>query len=157
MRRHWPAVEDLFKLLAYILKLEDDDGLDLYFTSSFEKHHHKHTTPLRDRIHRQMTERNKGHSDMSRTLEHVLGDYTLAVERQPRGTKRRKGLNVYIFTDGIWNPSCDIVPAIDNCVKSMMRHRVPEKEVGLQFISFGNDTEGLNRLRLVDNYLELRL
>jgi hypothetical protein len=60
---------------------------------------------------------------------------------------------VYIFTDAIWTPLCDIVPAIDKMVETLVTHKLPEKPVGLRFISFGGDAECLKRLRLVDNYL----
>jgi len=41
-------------------------------------------------------------------------------------------------------------------VEKLVAHNLPEKQVGLQFISFGDDAEGLKRLRLVDNYLVLK-
>jgi hypothetical protein len=38
-------------------------------------------------------------------------------------------------------------------VGKLVALKLPEKQVGLQFISFGDDAECLNRLKLVDNYL----
>jgi hypothetical protein len=41
-------------------------------------------------------------------------------------------------------------------VETLVALKLPEKQVGLQFISFGDDEEGLKRLKLVDNYLVLK-
>jgi hypothetical protein len=38
-------------------------------------------------------------------------------------------------------------------VETLVTHKLPEKQVGLQFISFGDDAECLKRLKLVDSYL----
>jgi hypothetical protein len=157
MREHWPEVLDLFKIIAYILKSKDKDGLDLYFTSSIKKYHDKNSGPLYEVIMKKGNEPERGRSDMSGSLEQVLGDYMRATKDAIRQNKTHRSLNVYILTDGKWNPKCNIVPAIDKIVSFMDSHKLPEKTVGLQFIRFGADAEGGRKLQLVDNYLNLPL
>jgi len=151
MRQHWPEVKKVFGILAYMVKTFDPDGLDLYFTQSPEKHHHKHTKYLVNIVDKRMDNLEKGRSDISIRLDAILNAH-IAQLRRPLAIHHP--LNVYILTDGIWTPSCNIVPAIDKTVNMMVELSL-RKQVGLQFISFGTDPEGLARMELVDNRLGL--
>lgn len=157
MRPYWKKVQDLFRILAYILKSMDKDGLDLYFTSSNKKYHHNHTTRLVEEVERRGEVKNRGSNDMSDRLEQILGEHGTAIKQASRAGRLPKALNVYVFTDGKWDPRSNIVPSIDTIVNLMHTLQVPEKNVGLQFIRFGDYEEGLKKLRLVDNYLDLPL
>ena len=153
MRLYWPEVTQLFGILAYIIKSHDKDGLDLYFPLTKKPFHEKHSKRLVSTVEKNMDEKHKGPSDISYILERVLGDYA----RRLHGTRGQNvpQLNVYVFTDGRWTTSCNVVPAIDNVVRAMVEHNLPEKQVGLQFVSFGDDKDGLARLQLLDNCLGL--
>jgi len=113
MRVHWADVEKVFGILAYMSKTLDSNGLDLYFTQSREKFHEKHSTQLVAIVRKRMVTKKKGLSDMSTRLEHILEEYISSLKRGQRtGVGKVPHLSIYIFTDGIWTPSCDIVPII---------------------------------------------
>lgn len=154
MRRHWPELTKVFGILAYMIKPHDKDGLDVCFTSSKTLSNEKHTSKLVAIIEKKMNEKDKGWRDISGTLESVLGGYARKLKTRT-GVQNVRPLNVYILTDGCWTPSCDVVPAIDNIVNTLLELKLPEKQVGLQFISFGDDKDGLARLKLLDSYLGL--
>lgn len=63
-----------------------------------------------------------------------------------------RSLNVYIFTDGIWQPECDLKPLIRRVVNKLKGNE-PYK-VGIQFISFGEDARGLESLETLDDFLD---
>ena len=90
---------------------------------------------------------------MSASLDKILSKYA-ALLRQERENARE--LNVYIFTDGVWNPDCDVVPEIDKIVQTILELNLSQRKIGLQFISFGDDEDGLARLNLLDNCLGLQ-
>lgn len=153
---HWADVEKVFGILAYMSKTLDSNGLDLYFTQSREKFHEKHSTQLVAIVRKRMVTKKKGLSDMSTRLEHILEEYISSLKRGQRtGVGKVPHLSIYIFTDGIWTPSCDIVPIIKKTVMAMVELGLSKKQVGLQFVSFGNSADGLGRMRLVDDHLGL--
>jgi hypothetical protein len=153
---HWEDMTELLGIIAYMIKSFDKDGLDLYFAQSNAKHNGDTSSKLVSIVEKRKHEEDLGYTDMSVRLEQILGEYATKMQRQIWQNIPTRGLNVYIFTDAIWTPLCDIVPAIDKMVEKMVAHNLPEKQVGLQFISFGDDAECLKRLRLVDNYLVLK-
>jgi hypothetical protein len=153
MQKHWPAVLRLLSILAYLIKSKDKDGLDLYFTQSDKTLHANNSSGLVKCAKREMMARDKGWCDMSASLDKILSKYA-ALLRQERENARE--LNVYIFTDGVWNPDCDVVPEIDKIVQTILELNLSQRKIGLQFISFGDDEDGLARLNLLDNCLGLQ-
>jgi hypothetical protein len=152
-KHHWDDMTELLGIIAYMIKSFDKDGIDLYFAQSNAKHNGDTSSKLVNIVERRKHEEDLGYTDMSVRLEQILGEYASKIQRQSWQSIITRGLNVYIFTDAVWTPLCDIVPAIDKMVGKLVALNLPEKQVGLQFISFGNDAESLKRLRLVDNYL----
>ena len=136
-----------------MIKSHDRDGLDLYFPQTVKPFNDKHSSKLVSIIEKNMDEKNKGPNDNSYILERVLGGYARRLE-QTNGHNVPQ-LNVYVFTNGRWTTSCNIVPAIDNIVRIIVNLNLPEKQVSLQFISFSDDKNRLARLQLLDNCLGL--
>lgn len=152
-KHHWEDMTELLGIMAYMIKSFDKDGIDLYFAQSNTKHNEDTSSKLVTIVEKRKHEEGLGYTDMSVRLEQILGEYASKIQRQSWQNIITRGLNLYIFTDAIWTPLCDIVPAIDKMVGKLVAFNLPEKQVGLQFISFGDDAECLKRLRLVDNYL----
>ena len=152
-KHHWEDMTELLGIITYMIKSFDKDGLDLYFAHSNAKHNGDTSSKLVSIVKKRKHDKDLGYTDMSVRLEQILGEYAGKIQREWRQNVIPRGLNVYIFTDAIWTPLCDIVPAIDKMVETLVAHKLPEKQVGLQLISFGDDVEGLKRLKLVDNYL----
>ncbi len=146
---------ELLGIIAYMIKTHDKNGLDMYFATSTSMYHEATSSKLVDIVRKKELCENMGWTDMSVPLEKVLGEYGNKIQREKRKGIPSRGLNVYIFTDALWISTCNIVPAIDKMVSELITHQLPEKQVGLQFISFGDDREGLDRLKLVDNCLGL--
>jgi hypothetical protein len=158
---YWDEMMSVFEILAYIVKEADDDGIDLYFTMSGEKHHNKNASPLVEIVKKR---RPRGTSEISFRLEAILDSYKSRLNEQ-QGLRRSrsmfaskkdvKPLNLYIFTDGAWQHGSDAAPAIRSLVKDLHKLELPAKQVGIQFISFGGNKNNLERLEHLDDGLGL--
>ncbi|CAG8952521.1 hypothetical protein HYFRA_00009625 [Hymenoscyphus fraxineus] len=164
MKNHWDEMSILFGVLAYIVKKSDDDGIDLYFSMSETRHHHPDTKKLIEVVNRRKSHL-EGHSSINVRLQHVLGEYNTKLRNQI--ALRRSGnphipfrdikpLSVYVFTDGVWTPRTDPQPAIESIVGSLEELNANPGQVGIQFISFGQDPKPLERLERLDKGLKLK-
>ena len=153
---------DLFALLAYVVKRTDPDGIELRFTMSPERRAKaRDTGPLLRTLD---TAPFSGESNIRTQLGEILQDYHAKLRdqkptrslfgrlRSPRPVRRQ---NVYIFTDGVWQPNCDATDLIRKLVKSLDENSMEREQFGIQFIRFGNDPEGVNRLNHLDSGLGL--
>jgi hypothetical protein len=150
---YWDDMTELLSIITYMIKSFDEDGLDLYFANSNVKYKVDTSKKIVGIVEKRKRDKDFGLTDMTFRLERILDEYARKLQLERWKNNPPRGLNVYIFTDARWTQFCDIVPAIDKMVETLVALKLPEKQVGLQFISFGDDEEGLKRLKLVDNYL----
>jgi hypothetical protein len=153
---HWDEVTDVFEALSYILKKVDPNGLDLSFTvSGHSLKNCKETTSLLQLI-RDQRERLRGATDMNLKLTKLLEDYQTALEKpKSRFRKAVRPLNLYILTNGIWEAKCDAEGPIRRLINKLADLNKGRIQVGIEFISFGNDTAGIQRLDYLDSGLDL--
>ncbi len=158
MGRHWKEVRDVFAHLAYIVKDTDPDGIELLFTMSSDKHISRRTTPFLAVLD---GKRPQGDSNIRSPLSEVLKEYQERLKGQKtslwlrRRQPRRQTL--YVFTDGIWQPDCDVTEIIKHLVDCLKEHNLYREQFGIQFIRFGDDTEGVKRLEHLDSGLKLSM
>ena len=164
MKPYCSEVRDLFELLVYMVKSKDPDGIDLHFT-----------------IRRDKKTRAKNTRQLLRTLDMVSysdtsnirlelgkilqGYHTKLRDQDPprlpflkmRARRPARPMTVYILTDGVWQPDCDLAPLIENLVNNLGRHSMEREQFGIQFIRFGDDPEGKIRLDQLDSGLGLSM
>ena len=162
MKEHWDSVVDLFRVLAWLVKKYDDDGLDMHFTVSEVKAKNKSfkdTTPA-VKILREMREKLISPSNIDLRLGTILEDYLDEVkEPKSKGSwsrfkpKKVKPLSLYVFTDGEWAGSDGVAP-LEAMIERYKNLRTPKKtQIGIQFIRFGNGSDGVSRLGYLDSGL----
>ncbi|RFU28626.1 hypothetical protein B7463_g7721, partial [Scytalidium lignicola] len=165
MEPHWHDVIALLGVLAWMIKDADPDGLELYFTvSDGVPIRAKDTTPL---VNALTSASRLGATNITFSLSNILDGYQSKLrEQKPRrspwktprkGLKDVRRMSLYIFTDGKWEGSDDAVTPIRNLVNHLKHLGFEKGQVGIQFISFGNDPEGLKRLKILDDGLGLDL
>ena len=157
MEPHWEWLIKVFEALTYILKDVDPNGLDLSFTICRETlKKTKRTTSLVELV-KSRSELLKGTTDMNLRLSEILDTYQTELEK-PKTFLRKSVLpmNLYILTDGIWEPNCDPAGPITNLVNKLNKLHKGRVQVGIQFISFGNNAGAINRLNILDSGLGLR-
>ena len=157
MEPHWKRVTRVFEALSYILKDVDPNGLDLSFTISGDTlKKTKRTSKLVEMV-KLRSKHLKGTTDMNLKLTEILVTYQTELEK-PKGFFGKPILprNLYILTDGVWEPNCDAAAPIKNLVNKLIKLDKGRVQVGIQFISFGENTAALERLDILDSGLGLK-
>lgn len=156
MLRHKEDLLRLLRVVVYLVKHTDEDGVDLYFARDLTSVHANNATRLVESVkqHKFAAE-----CDITRILEELLTDYGAKLEKQHNHPflSKVQPLNLYVFTDAVWTPTCNVVLAIDTIVARLTSLGKYEKQIGIQFISFGNIPDSLRRLGILDSKLGLPL
>ena len=154
MTAHEAEVKRILGILAYLVKDSDPDGLELYFTCSKKKFKEKDPTKL---VTGFTTNKPGGLTDIRIRLGSIIDDYIKGFDRNwlKRKLKPVRSLNIYVLTDGIFQPNTDLTPPLQRLINKLNEHG--QYQVGIQFISFGNDTEALKRLDEWDDKLSLSM
>lgn len=151
---------EVTRLLAYLLKRHDDDGIELWFTGRREKVRSRTSTELEQAVKstKQGLER---HSDMAISLSEILTPYRQKMAKYSRKTgdsrlprlfgRPPKKLMLYVLTDGIWRPGSNPHEVINKLVETMTTNDYERRYVGIQFIRFGDNLEGQEKLQALDD------
>ncbi|OCL06940.1 hypothetical protein AOQ84DRAFT_67856, partial [Glonium stellatum] len=170
MRNHWDDVISLIDVLAYIVKSTDDDGVDLYFTiCKALRRDEKKTKDLiqfaKDHRPDPQKPRSERLTNMDHSLASILHQYRERLEkdyqrvrseesswfsRVPRPVRK---LNLYVLTDGLWQPESNGVKPIKALISTLESLKSQDDQVGIQFIQFGDEEEGTKCLSYLDNGL----
>ena len=159
MEEYWKDVLDLFGIMAYMVKTFDEDGIELHFSMSPDHYREKHTTPLLKKLKQRKP---MGFSNIKPRLNSILGDYQKKINSKHlfgrnRLSKVARPLTLYVFTDGAWQDGENVERPIRNLVEEIEKLKLREDQVGVQFIRFGNNEDGKNRLEILDSGLDLSL
>ena len=164
MATHVAEIKRLTVLLAYMVKNSNPDGVDMYFTKSTLKIKSEKKTKNLSRAFTNVIF--EGSSNMEWKLGQILDEYKSKLGTQSRAKwfllhkpqlQAVRPLSIYVLTDGVWQPKCDVRVTIANFVESLQQHKLLNKQVGIQFIRFGNNQEGGERLAELDSKLNLSL
>ncbi|KAH7313156.1 hypothetical protein BKA65DRAFT_517427 [Rhexocercosporidium sp. MPI-PUGE-AT-0058] len=155
MVKHWPDVTKVIEGLSYILKDADKDGLDLYFTISAQSTlQEKHTSSLVRLVERHKQRDPDANTEINFRLNQILDRYKAKLDNNGWWSKKPpKPLSLYILTNGVWEAECKPEIPIKNVVQKLQDLRKDREQIGIQFISFGNDKIGMERLRHLDDDL----
>jgi hypothetical protein len=158
MESYWNDVVHTFGALAYLVKEMDPDGIELRFVNSCsEDGQAKHRKQLRKKLEKVKP---GGQCDMGIALNKILPRcYPDRVDKRSswRGRPVEKaGFNIYILTDGVWSQGEDDLCGVQKHIQILVEKLKASgklKHVGIQFIRFGNDRAGKERLRRLDDEL----
>ena len=141
MAQHWKEATACVRLLAYLLKTTDPDGIDLYFLGCSRYQLQSHFSTRVDGIMREVVPDKRG--DLGEALRKFV-DFRREVasdSKRTMKTKAQRPLSVYILTDGKApvfgrESGAESFQDIADILRSTER---PRAHLGLQFIQFGND------------------
>ncbi|KAL8946997.1 MAG: hypothetical protein Q9222_006679 [Ikaeria aurantiellina] len=161
MYDHRKEVKRVLELLSYMTVPYDPDSLDLDFTTDSKKHKPKRVKQVLKLFDERLS---KGTPDMRERFAPILEDYqdrfgrkntwTRMLHRNSTPPVGPRRLSLYVLTNGIWQPGCDLVTEIKTLVKLLQEHNMTNKYIGIQFIRFGHDKKGKERLRMLDSGLQ---
>ncbi|CAG1976420.1 unnamed protein product [Fusarium graminearum] len=131
------------RVISYTVKVSDQNGMDLYFTSDSVKHQSSgNSSYFEDSIKNKWTV--KGSCDMKKCLEDVM-----------EGVVRSgmKPTSIYIFTDGVWDLDHDpeVDKVIHGSIERLVNNGKEPKDLMFQFIQFGDNDIGYSRLKYLDD------
>ena len=161
MKPYWWNARELLGLLFYLVKRADPDGVDLHFTSPAK--HYKRIKKTADvlEIFDQHKPRSQSHCDMSFHLSSIVNEYQRKLTKihgsrsifDKIRSQETRPLSLYIFTDAIWQPRCDVAPVVKSLVNTINQQNLLKQQAGIQFIRFGDSKEGMKRLQDLDNLM----
>ena len=152
MKAHEAGVKRILGILAYLVKDSDPDGLELFFTCSKKKIKDKDPAKL---VAGFAANKPGGLTDIRTRLTLIIDNYIKRFDRNwfLKKVKPDRSLNIYVLTDGIWQSVTDLTPLIQRLIKKLSEDG--RYQVGIQFISFGNDPDAIKRLNHLDDNLGL--
>lgn len=171
MAPYWTEVKNVVKLLGWLLKDNDDDGIELCFTgepSAPYRAPKKRSSRLQDPLRQRSAKELRSTTDITWRLSNILNGYLVKLERHRSmrsGTWRSfvsrrpedsniKPLMLYVLTDGIWEDKSDPSSVIKEAAARLQQLDKPSDQVGIQFIRFGDDQESVQKLQRLDSGLD---
>ncbi|KAF4981161.1 hypothetical protein FZEAL_2995 [Fusarium zealandicum] len=144
MSPHMDNVAKTARVIGYVAKTADNDGMDLYFASDTTKSRTcKSSTAVEAAIRKAKAV--EGSCNMQRCLVDIL---------EPVWKKLERGMSasIYVYTDGVWEPGEDQVKSvIKEAIRRLSKAHKPAITLMFQFIQFGEDAKGTERLEYLDD------
>lgn len=156
--------------LAYLVKNYDPNGIDLKFTQSSRK------VTNATKSKKFMEEFDRVEFEGETAMNIILGDLLRAHKRritesitESRGImgkvirkvrpQNTRPLSLYILTNGKWLPGSEPDGVIRDMVDFLDKHKddVHEKQVAIQFVSFGDAQTALDLLDFLDDEMKLKM
>ncbi|EXJ93480.1 hypothetical protein A1O1_01872 [Capronia coronata CBS 617.96] len=150
---HWGQLLSLYQNLIYMVKKKhlDPNGSELQFIISDQRKEARHTSELVQMV-AGMKYQVKGESNLAARLNNIFTEYRNKLTKKSSA----RPVSIYVFTDGYWQGGKHeevVGHAIEKMVRFLEKENYPDNMVGIQFIRFGNDPEGVERLRWLDEDL----
>ncbi|KAF7531296.1 hypothetical protein G7054_g8990 [Neopestalotiopsis clavispora] len=157
MLPHWNHAMYLIRILTWRALGYDEDGMELYFTETLDhvkqKKNQKVTDFLNVMTKAKPNMRNSASSNgIVKTLNNILNNPLQPPQDRPK--------TIIILTDGVWEGLAN-----DEAMDSLIRYhldalpedvkRLDKRPITFQFISFGYNKEALERLRRLDDDIQL--
>lgn len=162
MRKHWDNVEQCASLLAFCTTPYDKNGIDLRFMISGTKHNSNDYNSITRKVGRAQPPIVDSKFAQIANINNVLGGVLEKYQEKVEGRRRRsiissaprlKKLILFVLTDGLWGPHSDAEEPIKNLVERIRLCGLPGNQIGVQFIKFGDDPDGAERLQKLDDFL----
>ncbi|KAK6719667.1 hypothetical protein SNK05_002799 [Fusarium graminearum] len=144
MSCHKQQVMKTARVVGYVAKVADDNGMELYAASEVAQNplRCKNSSKIEKGIKEMKTV--SGTCDMRRCLDMILDRVLVGDKVKPTG--------IYIYTDGIWELGADRVQfTIQRAIDHLIKCHQPSTTIMFQFIQFGRDSQGSKRLKYLDD------
>jgi hypothetical protein len=111
------------------------------------------STSSSDLIDYARTVHTRGDTDMEDALGSVTNEYEnkLILQSLGRQTTSLLPLSIYILTDGVWARGGSPDAPMLALTETLKKYHLTRRQVGIQFITFGHNREGLEYMRLLDD------
>jgi hypothetical protein len=144
MKNHRQGVMRTARVISYVAKVTDNNGMELYAASEATKKPRvcKTSAQIEKAIGKMKVV--NGTCNMWKSLDLILD--RILVGRKVKPT------SIYVYTDGIWEPGADEVRrAIRRAIDYLIECNQSSSTLMFQFIQFGDDAVGSARLEYLDD------
>ncbi|KAF5590973.1 serine threonine kinase [Fusarium pseudocircinatum] len=144
MEEHKPKAMKTARVISYVAKIADDNGMEVFAASETAKKPVICTSSGKvEKVIKKM-KTVKGKCNMHKCLDDILNRVLVVGQFRPT--------SIYIYTDGVWEPAEDGVKLlISRAIDFLDRHGYKSSALMFQFIRFGNDPTGTERLDYLDD------
>jgi hypothetical protein len=146
MKPHEAEVESMVDLLGWTLKDFDPDKIEMRLAVANERIESNNSSDLVESLGKSNFQAT---CNMSHCLGELFEDYKKKIGIHGQGYYTRP-MNIYILTNGIWQTPCEVEEQITDFVKFLEEHRLNRRQVGIQFIRYGENQLGMGRLHNLD-------
>ncbi|KAF2263815.1 kinase-like protein [Lojkania enalia] len=159
MRQHWSKVGDVLNAISYLGKGTSRGHMELHFTNSKEWKRSRNQQKLL-RLVQDTIPSGKCQIEyrVSRIFESWWAEYKKPRSRFLLRRKKKDGVNIYILTDGVWQPGDTPLHGLAGTIRSIVDRLIQDgvntNHVGIEFIQFGDDLIGSERLKVLDTGLQ---
>lgn len=156
-------MKKVLELLAR--KVENaDSSLHLYFTAPYRKLKRQNPNTILNLFESTDV---RDMPDMRSCLAKILDEYQSKLGKfRPVGKVMHpkttpfvgcRKLSLYVLTDGVWQPNVDLVQEIQTLVEHLAERKLTNKQVGIQFIRFGQNLQAIRKMKRLDSGLGFKL
>ena len=164
MKPYRDEVEMVLGLLWAMVSKHDPDGADLYITTDMKALKPRTDLRVLQELHSRPA---KDAPDMRHCFAQIIEKYqnqfgtrnymSKLFHWKDTPVKGPRKLSLYVLTNGVWQTKTDLRQVIRTLVDHLIEHKLTNKQIGIQFIRFGNDERGMQRLEKLDSGLKLGL
>lgn len=160
MTSHWSFAKFLLNTLLLKVAGQDEDGIDLSFTSGNIQVQGKkgESKFMKAMEHQEAQPSLHIATNMKTPLGEIFDDYILDAKRRLNLSQRGRNLTLIVLTDGKWDGTEDKSTVDTKIIEFADQLRniagsLKDRSVSIEFIQFGNDPDATSRLRRLDNQL----
>ncbi|EEU42890.1 uncharacterized protein NECHADRAFT_84215 [Fusarium vanettenii 77-13-4] len=154
MYQYLPEITETFKLMAYLAKRFDPDGVEVCFSSEVPSIHKETTSKLLPRFNEQNWDQISFEDRISTFIDQIVIP-RLSSWHQKLGLTKPKNLTIFVLTDGRWGQGRERAAGIENpilkLIKVILKKGLSRTQVAIQFLRFGDDPDGKRYLSFLDH------
>ncbi|KAJ4227921.1 hypothetical protein NW759_004011 [Fusarium solani] len=155
MGLHFHEITEKFKILAYLAKKFDPDGVEVCFSSEVPLIHKGDTSKLLRLFNEQSWDQLSFEDRIGTFIDQTVIP-RLSSLRQKFGLKKPKNLTIFVLTDGRWGEGKEGAAGVENPIKRLinviLKKELSRTQVAIQFLRFGDDSDGKRYLAYLDRY-----
>lgn len=154
MGQHFGQMRESFKILAYLAKQFDPDGVEVCFSSEVPLIHKENTSKLLRRFNKQKWDQLSFEDRIGTFIDRIVIP-RLSSWQQKLGLTKPKNLTIFVLTDGRWGEGREGAAGVENpilrLINVILREELSRTQVAIQFLRFGDDPDGKRYLNYLDH------
>ncbi|RTE84498.1 hypothetical protein BHE90_000865 [Fusarium euwallaceae] len=154
MGLHFHEVTAKFKILAYLAKRFDPDGVEVCFSSEVPLIHKGDTSKLLRKFNNQKWDQLSFEDRIGTFIDRIVIPRLSSWHRK-LGLTKPKNLTIFVLTDGKWGENRERAAGVENPIMRLINVILGEglsrTQVAIQFLRFGDDADGKRYLKYLDH------